>query len=106
MKDSGDVLVRIKRAVLQRRIKFSKKALLEMEADRLTEMDIEEAILNAHVIYKKIRSRSPYRNNKTEYLYVLQSTNLDGMFIYTKGKFLREAGIEIFYFLISAKRSL
>lgn len=106
MKDSGDVLVRIKRAVLQGRTKFSKKALLEMETDGLTELDIEEAILNAHVIYKKIRSRSPYRGQKTEYLYVLQSTNLDGIFIYTKGKFLREGNTEIFYFLISAKRSV
>ncbi|MBS1786663.1 MAG: hypothetical protein JST85_03025 [Acidobacteria bacterium] len=106
MKDGGDVLVRIKRAVLQGRTRFSKKALLEMEADRLTELDIEEAILNAHVIYKKIRSHSPHRAKKVEYLYVLQSTNLDGIFIYTKGKFLREGNTEIFYFLISAKKSV
>ena len=106
MKDDGDVLVRIKRAVLQGRTRFSKKALLEMEVDGLTELDIEEAILNAHVIYKKIRSRSPHRAKTVEYLYVLQSTNLDGIFIYTKGKFLREGNTEIFYFLISAKKSV
>ena len=43
----GDVLVRIKRAVLAGRYAFSEKARLEMEADGLTELDVAESILNA-----------------------------------------------------------
>jgi hypothetical protein len=41
---------------------------------------------------------------KEKFGYVIQNTNLDGLAIYTKGKFIREAGSEIYYFLISAKR--
>ncbi len=57
-----------------------------MEADGLTELDVAESILNAVAVYKKIRSRSPYRKRAKEYLYVIQSTNLEGVMIYTKGK--------------------
>jgi hypothetical protein len=100
----ADVLVRIKRAVLAGRYAFSEKARIEMEADRLTELDIAESILNAVAIYKKVRSRSPVRQKSREYLYIIQSTNLDGMPIYTKGKLVREAGEETYYFLVSSKR--
>jgi len=74
----SNVLVRIKRAVLAGRYAFSEKARLEMEADGLTELDVAESILNAVAIYKKIRSQSPFRKQAREYLYVIQSTNLDG----------------------------
>lgn len=47
------MLVRIKRAVLAGHYAFSEKARLEMEADRLTELDVAEAILNAVAIFKK-----------------------------------------------------
>jgi len=77
-----------------------------MEADGLTELDVAESILNAVAIYKKIRSRSPFRERAREYLYVIQSTNLDGLVIYTKGKLVREAGAETYYFLISSKRAI
>jgi hypothetical protein len=40
---------------------FSKKALLDMEADGLTELDIAESILNAVAIYKTIRSQNHWR---------------------------------------------
>ncbi len=102
----NDTLVRIKRAVLSGRYMFSEKARLEMEADGLTELDEAESILNAVAIYKKIRSRSPFRKQRKEYLYVIQSTNLDGLVIYSKGKLVREAGNETYYFLISSKRSI
>ena len=101
-----DVLVRIKRAVLAGRYAFSEKASLEMEADDLTELDVVESILNAVAIYKRIRSRSPFRGQAREYLYVIQSTNLDGLVIYSKGKLVREAGSETYYFLISSKRAV
>ena len=100
----SDVLVRIKRAVLAGRYAFSEKARLEMEADGLTELDVAESILNAVAIYKRIRSRSPLRDRAKEYLYVIQSTNFEGLVIYTKGKFVREAEAEVYYFLISSKR--
>ena len=45
---SSDILHRIKRAVLAGNYAFSEKALLEMEADSLTEVDVAE-IGRAHV---------------------------------------------------------
>ena len=100
-----DVLVRIKRAVLAGHYAFSEKARIEMEADGLTELDVAESILNAVAIYKKVRSKSLLRRKSKEYLYIIQSTNLDGMPIYTKGKLVREAGEERYYFLVSSKRA-
>ena len=101
-----NVLVRIKRAVLSGNYIFSEKAFLELEADRLTELDIAESILNAVAIYKRVRSRSPHRQSAREYLYIIQSTNLDGLMIYTKGKLVKDGDREIFYFLISSKKAL
>jgi hypothetical protein len=101
-----DVLVRIKRVVLAGRYAFSEKARIEMETDDLTELDVVESILNAVTIYKRLRSTSPSRNKRREYLYVIQSTNLDGLVIYTKGKLVDEAGIETYYFLVSSKRAM
>lgn len=102
----SNILVRIKRAVLAGRYAFSEKAQIEMEIDRLEELDIAESILNSVAIYKKIRSTSPFRQKTKEYLYIIQSPNLDGIAIYTKGKLVREAGEDHYYFLISSKRSL
>ena len=100
-----DVLIRIKRAVLAGRYAFSEKARIEMETDDLTELDVAESILNAVAIYKRLRSSSPLKRNRREYLYVIQSTNLDGLVIYTKGKLVQEAEIETYYFLVSSKRA-
>ena len=102
----SDILVRIKRVVLAGRYAFSEKARLEMEADGLTELDAAESILNAVAIYKRIRSTSPARRKSREYLYVIESANLDGLAIYTKGKLVREAGEDVYYFLVSSKRAL
>jgi hypothetical protein len=65
----SDTLVRIKRAILSGRYLFSEKARIEMEVDGLTELDVAESILNSVAIYKKIRSRSLFRNQAKEYLY-------------------------------------
>ena len=102
----SDVLVRIKRAVLAGRYAFSEKARIEMEAEALTELDVAESILNAVAIFKKIRSRSPLRSKTGETLYVIQGTNLEGLPIHSKGKLMKEAGEEAYYFLISSKRAL
>ena len=98
-----DVLVRIKRAMLEGRYLFSEKASEELEADGLTDSDVAEAILNAVAIYKTLRSRSPQRRQRAEKLYDIVGTNMVGLPIYTKGKFLSDDVRETYYFLISSK---
>ena len=100
------MLVGIKRSVLSGAYAFSKKARMEMEADGLTELDVVESIANAVAIYKTIRSRSLLRTRARERLYIIESANLVGLAIYTKGKFVREQNRETYYFLISSKRAL
>ena len=48
----SDILTRIKRLIIAGDYAFGKKARAEMEADRITEMDVCESILNAVAIYK------------------------------------------------------
>jgi hypothetical protein len=103
--DALETLRRIKRAVLAGNFEFSAKALAEMQSDHLTDRDIVECIVNAVAITKIVRSRSPERRHRGEKLYIIISTNLDGLPIYTKGKFARVDGVDQFYFLISSKRS-
>ncbi len=57
-------------------------------------------------IYKQLRSRSSLRSRRTEYLYVIQSTNFEGVMVYSKGKLIAEGGEDRFYFLVSSKRAL
>ena len=101
-----DVLIRIKQTVLEGRYIFSEKARIELKADDLTEFDVTESILSSDAIYKKLRSTSRSRNRRREYLYVIKSTNPDGLVIYTKGKFVEAAGNETYYLLVSAKRAI
>jgi hypothetical protein len=89
-----DVLIRIKWAVLKGRYTFSKKARIEMETDGLTEIDVAESILNARDIYKKLRSTSLSRNKRREYLYIIHSTNPDGLVIYTKESSLNQRDLK------------
>jgi len=77
-----------------------------MEVDNLTELDVAESILNAVAVYKRLRSHSASQTRSREYLYVIQSTNLEGLMIYTKGKLVREAGTETYYFLVSSKKAI
>lgn len=92
--------------MLAGRVAFSRKARMEMESDRLTELDVAESILNASMLYKTLRSTSPMRSKTRERLYVIQSANFQGTPIYTKGKFIREGGVTTYYFLISSKRCI
>jgi hypothetical protein len=101
-----DTLTRIKRAVLDGRYRFTDKAEIELEADGLSERDALESIMNAVAIYKTIRSRSPHRKRPGELLYIIQSTNLEGVVIYTKGAFRGHGQQETYYLLISSKRSI
>jgi hypothetical protein len=106
METGANVLVSIKRAVLAGRYAFSEKSRMEMEADGITELDVAESILSAVEIYKSVRSRSPRRARAREILYIIQSTNLTGLPIYTKGKLVKEANQESYYFLVSSKRAV
>ena len=99
-----DILVRIKRLVIARHVLFTQKAENEMASDALTPEMVYESILNAPTIFKALRSRTP-RSRKTERLYVIKGLTFDGMDIYTKGKILTKKGVDVFYVLISSKRS-
>ena len=98
-----DVLQRIKRLVIRGRVRLSKKARWEMLLDGLTADDLVESIVNAQAVTKVLRSQSPMRSSRHEKLYVIKSFNYSGTLIYTKGKFGREEGEEVFYVFISAK---
>ena len=99
-----DPLIRIKRLVIARRVLFTQKAECEMAADDLTPELIYESILNAPAIYKTLRSRNP-RTHETDRLYVIKGMTFDGLDIYTKGKTMTKEGVDVFYVLISSKRS-
>lgn len=99
-----DLLVRIKRLVIAGQVIFTEKAEDEMNADDLTPELVYEAILNAPAITKILRSRNP-RSGQRERLYVIKGLTFDGLAIYTKGKILQYGQREVFYVLISSKRS-
>ena len=99
-----DTLVRIKRLVIARNVLFTQKAESEMAIDSLTPELVYESILNAPTIFKALRSRNP-RTKKSEKLYVIKGLTFDGLDIYTKGKILTKEGVDVFYVLISTKRS-
>lgn len=96
-----DVLSRIKSLIVHRRFRFTVKAADELEIDELEKEDVFESILNAKRIKKVLRSS----RGRGEKLYVIESKNYKGTLIYSKGTIRREAGEEIYYIFISAKRS-
>jgi hypothetical protein len=99
-----DILVRIKRLVVSHQVLFTEKAEIEMTRDSLTPELVYEAILNAPAIFKVLRSRNP-KSGRSERLYVIKGLTFDGIDIYTKGKVLKKEGIDVFYVLISSKKS-
>jgi len=99
-----EILTRIKRLVVTKKVIFTNKARAEIEADQLTEDLVYEAILNAPEIFKTLRSHKP-ETGKREMLYVIKGLTYDGLLIYTKGKFKTIENQEIFYVLISSKLS-
>lgn len=96
------ILARIKRLVLAGQFELSEKARVEMFADGLTEQDLIEAIAGARRIHKSLRSTSAFRSG-AERLYIIISENLQGVRLYTKGKFIEERGFQVYYFFISSK---
>jgi hypothetical protein len=99
-----DELAQIKRLVIAHQVLFTEKAEGEMAADGLTPELVYEAILNAPAIFKKVRSRNP-RTGKRERLYIIKGMTFEGMNIYTKGKIITKERMDVFYVLISSKRS-
>jgi hypothetical protein len=100
-----DVLHRIKRLVASGRYHVTLKAEAELNADGLVPQDAVEAVLNAQSIKKSLRSRSANRSFAGEKLYVIEGFNYTGTLIYSKGAIKRETDGEVFYLLISSKRS-
>ena len=80
------------------------KAETEMTVDHLTPELVYEAILNAPMIFKTIRSKNSRAHN-AEKLYIIKGMTFDGLNVYTKGKILTKKGVDIFYVLISSKQS-
>jgi len=99
-----DLLTRIKRLVWDGRIRFTKKASFEMERDGIDEEDVETAIISARRVRTK-RSTSRERRAEGEMVHILEGITLDGVAVYTKGVIRKFGGEEIFFVLISAKRS-
>lgn len=98
-----DVLIRIKRLVIRGAVQFIQKARDEMERDDLTANDVREAVINAPIISKTLRSMSSSRRHAGEKLYVIKGFSYNGTLIYTKGTIVQEHGQETFYVFISSK---
>jgi len=86
-------------------VQFTLKAEEERLSDGLTVEDVLESIVNANAIKKVLRSRSLRRPVRRELLYVIESPNFTGVWIYTKGTIRRQGGEEVFYVFVSAKLS-
>jgi hypothetical protein len=73
-----DVLIRIKRLVVARRVPFTLKAEQERLLDGLSVEDVLESIVNANALKKVLRSGSTHRGRPGEYLYVIESPTFTG----------------------------
>ena len=93
-------LKKIKRLILDGKVKFTLKAELELD-ENLEKRDVYEAILNATGIEKALNSINPFTNKK-EKLYIIKGFTYDEILIYTKGKIVDNR----LYLLISSKSAL
>lgn len=101
-----EILAKIKRLAIARRLRFTFKADLERIGDGLAVEDIVESLVNAPAINKVLRSHSPGRLQRREKLYVIISPTYDGTLVYTKGTIRKIHGVEEYYLLISSKRDI
>src|SRR5437870_10499833 len=90
-------LVRIQELMRRGEYEFSVKARLEMQAEVIGERDVVQSILNAASIYKSVRSTSPRRRRRREYLHIIVSPDSTGTMLYTKGKITNNGSREIYY---------
>ncbi|MCC6668713.1 MAG: hypothetical protein IT375_33515 [Polyangiaceae bacterium] len=86
-------LLRIKRCCLSGRVVFTDKA-------------DTERVVNAPAVYKTLRSRALVKQRRNEKLYVVIGITHEGILVYTKGALRNLEGEEVFYLLVSAKRSI
>lgn len=100
-----DLLERIKRLVKWGQVEYTDKAYAEMWLDGLDEEAVEESIINASTVKSK-KSNSADRVSLNERIYVIEGFTSDNMAIYTKGVIRKHEEKEVFYVLISAKRSV
>jgi hypothetical protein len=98
-----DVLVKIKRLAVARQVEFTMKAEQERLRDGLSVEDVLESVVNANALKKTLRSRSLRRERAGEKLYVIESPNFSGTWIYTKGTIRRKGRQEVFYVFVSSK---
>ena len=75
-------------------------------AGGLSHADVIEAIVNAPAVYKTLRSRALVKQRRNEKLYVVIGITHEGILVYTKGALRNLEGEEVFYLLVSAKRSI
>lgn len=101
-----DILSKIKRLAIARKLIFTRKAEDERLLDGLTIDDIIQSITRAAAIKKIIRSKSSGRVLKKEKLYIIESPNLSGTWIYTKGTTRKTKDGDVFYVLVSSKMSV
>ncbi|MBI3535834.1 MAG: hypothetical protein HY072_10170 [Deltaproteobacteria bacterium] len=101
-----DILVKIKRLVISRKVIFTSKAREERQSNGITIEEIFESIINAPSIYKTILSTSEFKKKKKEKLYIIIGSTFDGKLIYTKGAIRKINNTEEFYILISSKWSV
>ena len=100
-----DILVRIKKLVLEDFVRYTAKAVMEMDSDGLTELDVKEAIVSANSLRKVVRSTSSRRIREKEKLYIIVGVNFGGIPIYTKGTIRKGLDHkEYLYIFISSKR--
>jgi len=100
-----NLLVKIKRLVLTRKVVFTSKARAERYESGLAVEEIFESIINAPSINKIVNSTSEFKKKKKEKLYIIISSTFDGKIIYTKGTIRKVNGQDEFYILISSKWS-
>ena len=96
-----DVLTRIKKLVIARRVEFALKAEEERLRDGLTVEDVLESVVN--LLMENGKAKGIRLRDGTERLYVVESPNFSGTWIYTKGTIRRKAGQEVFYVFVSSK---
>lgn len=99
-----DLLTHIKQLVIRRRIGWTVQALEQMLFDGLTREDVIESIVNARRLLLK-RSTSPGRRARREKVCIIRGMSYSGFMIYTKGAIRKSRIGEVFYVMISAKRS-
>ena len=101
-----DILKRIKRAVLTGNYAFSEKARIENGGRPDYRVGCRRIYTQCSGNIQDCSIDLTPSGEIRAMLHIIQSTNLNGLAIYTKGKLVCDAGQDSYYFLISSKRAL